>query len=222
MNAYRKECSILLVDDHELVLDGLTRVLETAFVYGEIVGFSDALLVCDEIKREKYDLYIIDLQLKEMSGFELIAAIRTIHPSARIIVATMHEEMWTVNRLMEMEVDGIVLKSSASEHIVQAATSVLSGERYLCPRFCRLKSKYISTYMSRTRRKTSLTPQEKLILKYIVDGQTSREMAEALSLSENTIETHRKNLFVKLDVRNAAQLVSVALSTGIVNDKFPI
>ncbi|WP_352421100.1 response regulator transcription factor [Proteiniphilum sp.] len=217
-----KECSILLVDDHELVLDGLTRVLETAFAYGEIVGFSDAQQVCDEIKRKNYDLYIIDLQLKGMSGFELITSIRAVEPNARIIVATMHEEVWTVNRLVEMEVDGIVLKSSASEHIVQAVNTVLSGDRYLCPRFCHLKNQYVSKYLCRAKKMTPLTVQEKLILKYIVDGYSSREMAETLSLSENTIETHRKNLFVKLDVRNVAQLVSVALQTGSVNDKFSI
>lgn len=222
MNTDQKECSILLVDDHELILDGLSQILKKAFARGEIIGFSNALQVFDEIKRGTYDLYIIDLQLKEMSGFELITAIRTAQPNARIIVATMHEEVWTINRLAEMNVDGIVLKSSASGHIVQAVNTVLSGDRYLCPRFSHLKNQYVSKYMSRTKKKTPLTAQEKLILKYIVDGQTSREMAETLSLSENTIETHRKNLFVKLDVRNAAQLVSVALSTGIVNDKFPI
>lgn len=222
MNTARKGYRILLADDHELILDGLSQILKKAFVLGEIIGFSNALQVFDEIKRETYDLYIIDLQLKEMSGFELITAIRAVQPNARIIVATMHEEVWTINRLVEMNVDGIVLKSSASEHIVRAANTVLSGERYLCPRFSHLKNQYISKYKSCTGKRTSLTAQEKLILKYIVNGDTTHQIAETLSLSVNTIETHRKNLFIKLDVRNVAQLVSTALRAGIVNDEFSI
>ncbi|WP_294080898.1 response regulator [Proteiniphilum sp. UBA5384] len=222
MNAARKGGRILLVDDHELILNGLGQVLKNAFVSREIVGFSNALQACDEIKKEKSDLYIIDLQLKEMSGFELIDTIRKFDSDALIIVSTMHEEVWNINRLMEMDVDGIVLKSSAAEHIVQAVNTVLSGNRYLCPRFSRIQNRHISKHISGKKKQIALTPQEKLILQHIVNGDTTHRMAEKLFLSENTIETHRKNLFMKLDVHNVAQLVSIALRAGLVNDEFSI
>lgn len=220
MDVARNGCGILLVDDHELILDGLGQVLENAFVSCEVVRFSNALLACDEIEKEKYDLHIIDLQLKEMSGFELMQTIRKHDANARIIVSTMHEEIWNVNRLVEMDVDGIVLKSSAALHIVKAVQSVLSGDRYFCPRFSHVKNLYASQCSSRLKRRVTLTSQEKHILEYIVNGDTTREMSKKLSLSENTIETHRKNLFLKLGVRNVAQLVSVALHAGLVSDEF--
>lgn len=220
MNADLKKHTVLLVDDHELILNGLIRVLECSPICGNISGFCNAQLAVSEIKRRKFDIYIIDIQLKEMSGFELISAIRHIHPYARIIVVTMHEEIWTINRLMEIDVDGIVLKSSASEHIIQAVNSTLKENHYLCPHFNKLKNQYGAKHICKTKRNITLTTQEKLVLKYIIEGLTSRQMAEMLSLSENTIETHRKNLFIKLDVRNVAQLVAIALHTGIVNDNW--
>lgn len=222
MNTDQKKKTILLVNDNELVLNGLIRVLETSFDFEQITGFSNAKQACYEIKKQKYDLFIIDLQLKEMSGFDLINTIRKFDSDALIIVSTMHEEVWNINRLMEMDVDGIVLKSSAAEHIVQAVNTVLSGNRYLCPRFSRIQNRYISKHMSGKKKQITLTPQEKLILQHIVNGDTTHRMAEKLFLSENTIETHRKNLFMKLDVHNVAQLVSVALRAGLVNDEFSI
>ena len=218
MNTDQKKKTILLVNDNELVLNGLIRVLETSFDFEQITGFSNAKQACYEIKKQKYDLFIIDLQLKEMSGFDLITFIRSVQPHASVIVVTKHEEVWTINRMLEMEVDGIVLKSSPTEHILQAVNSVLKGNRYLCPRFNHLKNQFRHKHTSQMKQVRLLTEQEKIILRYIVEGLSSREIAETLSLSENTIESHRKNLFVKLDVRNVAQLVAVALQNGIVND----
>lgn len=220
MDAVNKGCRITLVDDHELILEGMNHLLKTAFTYCKTVCFSNALLACEEIKKEKSDLYIVDLKLKEMSGFELIHTIRKFDPNALIIVSTMHEEVWNINRLMEMNVDGIVLKSSAAEQIVTAVESVLSGERYIWPRFSGVKNQYVAKHMSRMKRQTNLSSKEKLVLTYIVEGYTTRQIAEKLSLSENTIETHRKNLFIKLDVHNVAQLVAAALRCGLVNDDF--
>lgn len=213
----RAEKKVLIADDHNLILDGISVILGKAFAFGAITAVTEGKEVCKEIKKQQFDLYILDLELKDMSGFELIKIIRDMDTDSRIIINTMHEEIWNIKRLMEMNINGIVLKSSASKHIVEATASVLSGKEYFCPRFSYLKSHHSVCHRNMNGKNSLPTPQEKLVLKYIVQGYTTQEIADKLSVTDNTIETHRKNLFLKLGARNVAQLVSIGINSGLVD-----
>lgn len=219
MKTSYKDYRILIADDHDLILDGIRRILEQAFSFKETATFTEAATVLEAIEEETYDLYILDLEFKDFSGFELIKVIRKKQPAARIIVSSMHEELWTVNRLLEADVNGIVLKSSASEHIVRAVHNVLSGENYFCPHFSVFKHRNGWKYEDNKRKNCLPTPQEKLVLQHIAKGYTTQEISDMLSLSDNTIESHRRSLLVKFNARNVAQLVSIAISTGIIHEK---
>lgn len=207
---------ILIVDDHSLILDGISSILKKIPYVSSVTALSTGADVCRAIKEKNYDAYILDLELPDIQGFELIEIIQGKYPSARIIINTMHEEVWTVNRLLRLGVDGIVLKSSASELLGKALESVLTGKTYFCPRFNHLRGQQ-GSYIKRIKDKNSLpTGRELVILECIVKGMTTNEIADELCITVNTVESHRKNLMIKLDARNVAHLVSIAFEQRLV------
>lgn len=210
---------ILIADDHNLILEGFIKLLQHAPGVNHIDAFTDGTSVCEAVKKKQYDSYIIDLKIPDIDGFELIRKIKKRHSDARIIVCTMSEEMWIVNRLLRADIHGIVSKSSSVDHIEEALTTVLSGERYYCPRFMHLKKKY-DAYRKKVGNKTmNLTLREQEVLGYIIEGMTTREIAEKIGVSDNGIEGFRKNLMEKTGSRNVAQLVAFAYENNLVKRK---
>ena len=208
--------SILIADDHELILAGIHHILIQSFSIDEISMFTTSKEVLSSIEEKSFELYILDIEMGDVSGFELIRQIRKKNMGAKILICTMHEEVWYVNQLLDMDVTGIMLKKSTLEHLKHAVTAVMSNEKYLCPRF----QKISKSLVPKTRFKSKnyqLTPTERIVLKYIVEGYKSREIAEAMFVTEDAIEAHRKNLFLKLNARNVAQLVSIAIRQHLVD-----
>lgn len=207
---------VLIADDHELILTSISKILiEKFLIKHENLGmFTTPEQALESVKKVDYDLYILDLEYRKISGFDLIKEIRKINKEAKIIVCTMHQEIWNINRLLDMKVNGVILKTSANIYLEQAIDSVSKGETFLCPNFKEIKEK------SQTYRKkkeiTPLTERELEILHYIADGYKSREIGQQLGISENAVENHRKSLFLKLDVNNVVQLVRKAIFYRII------
>ena len=207
---------ILIVDDHSLVLEGLSHTLEKIPGIGEITALTDGTSATNAIKDKTFDIYILDLELPDMNGFELIENILKLHEQASIIVNTMHEEIWTVNRLLELGVQGIVLKSSSSVHRAKAIKCILEGKSYFCPRFEYLAQKH-TNYRKQLENKNSLpTKRELEVLQLIAAGKTTEEISERLFISINTVESYRKNLMLKLNAKNMAHLVSIAIKKRLI------
>ena len=136
-----EKAEILLVDDHALILEGICHILKRL---PEVV-VANAVTTGEEavglIAERDYDIYILDVGLPDVSGFELIDMIRELNEDARIIVNTMHEEIWYINRLVRQGVNSVILKASDSIEVENAVKSVLRGEAYTCPRFERIRKK---------------------------------------------------------------------------------
>ena len=207
---------ILIADDHELVIDGIRNLLHENFIIDDIRTFTESENILDAVKKETFDLYILDLEFKGMSGFELIESIRKEDPYARIIVVTMHEEIWNINHLLKLKVDGIVLKKESREYLCKAVVSVMNNNHFLCPRFDKLSRRSTVIKILNKTKNSRPTQSELSVLKYIAEGYSSKEIAACLSVTEDTIEAHRKNLFVKLEAKNVAHLASIAIRQRLV------
>jgi len=208
--------SVLIADDHELVLTGVSKILNDRFSIDEICMFTQPQDVISIIKKRPFDLYILDIEMGEVSGFDLIEIIQNRYPNARILICTMHEEIWYINRLLTSKVKGVLLKRSSWEMLEQAVITVMEGKQFLCPRFLQIKE--IQESQKQAQKKNyQLTPTERTVLKHIVDGYKSKEIADLLFVTEDTIEGHRKNLFAKLGTRNVAQLVAAAIRLHLVD-----
>lgn len=205
---------VLLVDDHALILQGIKFIVESMPEIGEVCTASSAAEAIALIKSKSFCVCFLDIELPDLSGFELLEIIKDKCPDSRIIVNTMHEETWIVKKLLQIGVDGVILKSADTDEIKNALESVLKGEKYFCNEFNKIRKRLrfsidIPDYQ--------LTNREMDVLKAISSGMQTKEIAEVLHVSVNTVETHRKSLFLKFEVRNAVELVLKAINNGIIH-----
>lgn len=207
------KAEVLVVDDHCLVLEGICRIVNKmpeAIIADAVTSGKQAL---ELIEKRDYDVYILDISLPDVSGFELIAKINELNEEARIIVNTMHEEIWMINQLGQFKVNAVVLKASASTELLDAIRAVLNGETYTCPRFASISQKLnrVSTGMHS---KEAPTKREYDVLQAVAKGLNTHEIAELLKISENTVETFRKRLISKFEAKNAIDMVVKAVTQG--------
>lgn len=211
-----KAPGVLLVDDHALILQGIKFIVDGMSGVGEVCTASSAAEAIALIKEKSFCVCLLDIELPDLSGFELLEIIRERCPGSRIIVNTMHEETWIVKKLLRMGVDGVILKSADTNEIRNALESVLRGEKYFCEGFNKIR-KRLRFSINAPDYRSLLTNREIDVLKAIASGMQTKEIAERLHVSVNTVETHRKSLFMKFEVRNAVELVLKAINNGIIH-----
>ena len=198
---------IAVVDDHDLIREGLHSILANNGV-NHVDKFSSATDLINKMDQgEFYDFYIIDLELPDLDGFVLIEMLRARNPVAHIIVSTVHDEIWTLRKLLARDVNAIIYKSGEGTEIITAIQAILKGNNY----YCESVHKVLESAGDNTLHPTS---RELEVLYQIAQGKTSREIAGAMFVSDNTIEAHRKSLFAKLGAVNVADLIVKAIDKG--------
>lgn len=199
--------SLLIVDDHAIVCQGIRSLLSHALPRLDFYTSGTGREASEQLKlHPDVDLVIVDVELPDMSGFDLIVSIRQLNPDVRVLVYTMHEEPWVTRELQAASVDGIVLKGEEPSELLTAVESLLIDLPYFSARFSALSQSNA----------LPITDREREVLQLISQGYVSREIAEKLYVSENTIEYHRKQLMRRLEARNNAHLVRIAMDLGIV------
>ena len=192
--------TILLVDDHDLVLKGMSAVLREHFEEAELLTATDGRQAVEAALNHDVNLAILDLELPDISGFDLIDRLRSISPGIKIIVNTVHEEIWAMNRLRQCSVDGIVFKSVDSSALIQYVRNVLDGQPSSCP----------------VNAGPCISSKELEVLRLIADGLDSQSIATRLFISINSVESHRGHIMRKLLVCNAVDMVMKAVSLGLI------
>lgn len=201
--------NIAVVDDHELIREGLNAILANNGI-DNVDKFSTATdLIASIDAGSSYDFYIVDLELPDIDGFVLIEMIRARRPKANIIVSTIHDEIWTLRKLAARNVNAIIYKSVNSDEILTAMTEIIAGNVYYC-------AKARNALKNAENESLHPTARELAILYHISLGKTTKEIAGALFISENTVEAHRKSLFQKLNAVNVADLVIKAVEKGYI------
>lgn len=201
--------SVAIIDDHELVLEGFRSFLVRHGIT-DIEAFSKAQALLDRITSRHFSVYIVDVELADIEIGELLDKIREVQPEARIIINTMHEEMWVVNKMTEKKVNGVIYKSGDLNQLLEAITTVTSGRQYFCKKFRRSQN-------SMQVQNQIISDRELEVLVQIAKGYSTKEIATNLFISENTVENHRKNLFHKLQAHNMADLIIKTIAAGYIN-----
>lgn len=198
---------IAVVDDHDLIREGMNAVLtNNGANFVDKYSTSSELISSMDLGKG-YDFYIIDLELPDIDGFVLIEMIRARNPQANIIVSTVHDEIWTLRRLIAKDVSAIVYKSGDGNEIIDAINEILEGNKYYCEEVQNALKIATDSSMHPSARELE-------VLHQIAQGKTSREIAAAMFVSDNTVEAHRKALFSKLGAVNVADLIMKAINMG--------
>ena len=207
------DAHILVVDDHSLVLKALKDILKADFPNAVIADANSGTAALELLAKTHFDVVILDIGLPDVSGLDMISQLKSLCPGLRIIVNTMHEEVWFIKDLLQCNVSGILFKSVNSNRIAEAIRKVLEGQTYYCPYAERVRAR-----MKRSDggRREELTVRELDVLKRISEGKNTQEIARELCVSVNTVDTHRRHLLEKLEARNVADLIMTAVSRGII------
>lgn len=209
---------VLVVDDHEIVRQGIKMVLETdpeLEVVGEAASGDEAI---EKVRELGPNVVVMDIGMPGLSGFEATRRIRDSHPDVQVLALTVHDSEAYVFQMLQAGATGYVVKRAPAAEVIQAVKRAFCGEAVLHPSVAKL---LIRDYLSRVERGEessydTLSDREREILKLIAEGRTNKEIAEMLFLSIKTIQAHRANLMRKLGMHDRTELVKYAIRKGII------
>ncbi|MDO8749674.1 MAG: response regulator transcription factor [Dehalococcoidia bacterium] len=216
----REKIKVLLVEDHAIVREGIRSLLnghEDVEVVGEATDGSQAL---SKVRELRPDIVLMDITMPNMSGFEATRAIKSEFPNVQVLALTVHEGAEYFFRILSEGASGYVLKGASFAELVFALRAVHQGGVYLHPSVAgKLVHSYVHGSASGAERVSydGLTTREREVLKLIGDGKTNQEIAEAMYLSPNTVQTHRARIMDKLGLHSRTQLIKYALSKGLID-----
>ena len=203
---------ILALDDHPMVLEGMTNLLSDDSTRVQGVTTSAQLFTLLD-GGQRFDLFILDLELPGVDGFEALKAIREQCPDAAILIYTMHEEPWILARLARLDIQGVVSKNRPVSTLVEAIAAIRKGDTYYNEAFLHQLELYTATPVADTLKGSpafQLSARERQVLQCICQGMTTPEIADLLFLSANTVGTYRHRLMAKFGAHNVAQLMAKA------------
>jgi two-component system, NarL family, response regulator NreC len=213
-----KTITILLVDDHKMLRDGLKALLESED-YIQVIGEADTGEQAIKLGIElQPDIIVMDIGLPDMNGVAAIWAIRSKNTKSQIIVLSMYSHKEIVRQSIEAGCAGYVPKSSAHTSLLQAIYTVMEGKRYLHPTAATALFDSLSLDQPLIEKFAMLSNREQEVLKLTARGFNSREISEKLVLSSKTVETYRQRAMEKLSLEHRSDLVKFALQAGLLTD----
>jgi len=213
----KKNYKILLCDDHELIISGLKQVLQPLSFVGELTSVNNGIQALEKLESTHFDLCISDVSMPKMDGVELSAAIKKEFPKTKVVILTQFSDMQIIKPLLKNNVDGILLKGGKSNEIVEAIEKVRSGEKYYSKTILHVIAACFSGEESSPEILIKLSKREEQVLGLIAEENTNKEISETLFISVPTVETYRRNLFRKFDVKNSVGLIRKAMQLGFIS-----
>lgn len=200
---------VMITDDHRVLVDGLRKLVDDSG-FARVCCTTYTGRECLKMLGQSLpDVLFLDINLPDYSGLDLCKKIKASYPSVKIIAITSYGEYAVVREMMENGASGYVLKNAMPEEILFSIGTVYEGGTFLCEQIDLLMKK-------RSAATVWLTPREKELLAFIADGFTNSEIADKMFLSVETINSYRKNLLCKLNARNTAVMVKIALEQKLI------
>lgn len=203
---------VFIVDDHPVMLQGYAALIKRESdleVAGEAASAEEALQKIDEVEP---DLVIVDISLSGMNGIELIKHLTAQHEDLAILVVSMHDETLYGERALRAGAKGYVMKSEARTAVIEAIRTILKGDFYLSdPLNRKVLLRYTGQYEGETASVSSLSDRELEVFELIGQGNTTKEIADMLHLSEKTVHSHRSRIKRKLSIDNSIELTRQAV-----------
>jgi two-component system, NarL family, response regulator NreC len=211
---------ILLADDHVVMRRGLRLLIETQPGFTVVAEASDGREAVEQARATAPDVAVLDIAMPNLNGVGAAQQIHEMNPDIAIMILSMHADEGYVLRVLRAGARGYLLKDSAEGDLIEAISAVSSGKTFFSPEISRMLAEdyvreirthgFVDSY-------ELLTSREKEILQLLVQGKSNKEIAALWNLSPYTVETHRRNLHEKLNLRNFADLVLYAVRKGIIS-----
>jgi two-component system NarL family response regulator len=204
--------SVLLVDDHPMVQDGLTACLSYYHdikIIGSTQDGKDALSKALELKP---DVILMDISMPDMNGIDATEIITEQLKETKVLIFSMHDSIEFVSSAMQAGASGYILKDTGSAEVYAAIKAVASGRKYFS---CSIEKALVESPLRDEKEK--LTTREQVIMAYTAQGHSSKAIAKKLNISFRTVEAHRRNIKAKLNIDSLAELICYAVNHGLVD-----
>lgn len=206
-----KKPTVILADDHTLVLEGFRRLLETHCELLATVGDGQALLKA--VAQQRPDIVILDISMPVMNGIEAARALQAQFPSTKLLFVTMHADPAYIRAAFQAGASGYILKQSLGDELTQALQTVLRGHTYVTPLIAK---DVVDGMLNNDKRPLAeLTARQQEVLQLIVDGLSAKDIAGKLNISHRTVEFHKAQLMQQLNLHSTVELIKFALANGL-------
>jgi DNA-binding NarL/FixJ family response regulator len=206
---------ILLADDHSLILEGVRRLIESHY---QIVGSANNGKALVEVAlRLAPDVVVLDVSMPILNGIDAAREIKTALPLTKLVFLSMHANPLYLRKALQAGASGYVLKSGASEELLNAIVAARKGGSYVSPGFGQEVIESVRNWPEKSSRLViELTGRQRQILQLIAEGKQNKEIAEILNVSVKTVEFHRGRLMTKLGAHTVAELTRFAIEEGVI------
>ena len=204
-----REIRVMCVDDHRIVRDGLTVIINRERDMQVVASASTGEEAIAAFQRERPDVTLMDLQLPRMTGLETIQQLRRHDPDARIIVLTMYQGDEDIYRALAAGAATYLLKDTLSDDLIRFIREVHAGRRPI--------REDVRAALDERASAPTLTPREIRVMELVAEGRRNKEIAASLAISEETVQVHLRNIFAKLKVSERTAALNVAIRRGIVH-----
>jgi DNA-binding NarL/FixJ family response regulator len=208
---------IILADDHEIILDGLRRILMPEF---EIVATAaDGRGLVAEIERLKPEAAVVDISMPLLNGLDALRQCKSAHCRTRFVFLTANPDVALATQAFRLGASGYVLKQAAAEELVVAILEALAGRTYITPRIANEVLQNLMSHSADTAKDGSgLTGREREVLQLLAEGKIIKEIAAILNVSPRTVEFHKNNVVAKTGLRTTAELARYAVRQGLISE----
>ena len=208
---------IMLADDHKMMREGLIHLFASRNEITIVAEASTGLEAVNLAMQKKPDLVLMDISMNDINGLEATRRILRALPSTKVIILSMHKERRYIEESLKAGASGYVLKECAFEEILQAIAAATQNRFYLSHQITEIVIKgFTAGNDAQSTAFTLLTAREREVLQLIAEGKSTAQIAEVFFLSEKTIETHRRNIMLKLKLDSVADLTRYAIREGII------
>ena len=212
------DTKVLLADDHAILRDGLRMVLDAQPGISVVGEAEDGRQALDMVEELHPDVVVMDIAMPNMNGLEATRQIKRRFPDVKVVILTMHENQQYLVQIVKVGATACVLKRSAGTELVTAVKAAARGESYFSPSIARmlLEDYRILLDHGTADDEELLTEREREVLQLVAEGRTNQEIADLLTLSIKTVQTHRAHIMEKLNAHDRTDLVKYAISKGMI------
>ena len=210
--------NILLADDHQIIIDGISNLLEDESDINVVAYCNNGLEVLDKLPKLKIDVLLLDLDMPLMNGFQCAEQVQKRFPEVKIAILTMHQEKALIQKFIEFGVKGYFLKTIAKSELVHAIKTIADGGEYFPSDVTKalIQKQSLVPDITQSPLLSSLTEREVEVIKLVSQGLTNKEIADRLFISPRTADSHRTNIMRKLNLHNVAEMVRFAFKNKLV------
>ncbi|KAB1157638.1 response regulator transcription factor [Flavobacterium luteum] len=217
-----EKIKVYLADDHQMLIEGMKAVIKTNEDF-EVVGYSlNGMRLIEEVVKAKADILVMDINMPEKDGIEVLKELSSYETPFKVIVLSSYDDLKLVKEVIKLGARGYLTKQSVGDSIIEALIEVHNGEEYFCKI---MQEKILASFSHNTQNinqvkivpQIYLTERELVIIKLIALEYSGKMISEKLFISTNTVETHRKNLLKKLNLKSSIGLAKYAIKNNLIH-----